>query len=281
MKSFVLLLALFWRGSAELTSPTTISWNITAVASLKKGGKKTIIESVQGDARRGKLHVILGPSGSGKTTLLNILANAVPKKSMELTGDLLFDSNTQSIFVQQEDLLFAQLTVDETLDTSATLRMKGSNADKKRATVDKMILELNLKKARDTKVGDTKTRGISGGEKKRLCIGNECIGTRLLGGGSTNPPTNAKIFADEPTSGLDSYQAWRAVELLKDLATNGDCTVIAFIHQPRATIFALFDDITLLADGQCMYSGSAKEMSHWFRSLGYPCPKDTNPAGMW
>jgi ABC-type multidrug transport system ATPase subunit len=78
---------------------------------------------------------------------------------------------------------------------------------------------------------------------------------------------------------LDSYQAQRAVELLKDLATNGDCTVIASIHQPRASIFALFDDITLVADGRCLYTGAAKEMEHWFRSLGYPCPKHYNPAG--
>jgi ABC-type multidrug transport system ATPase subunit len=181
----------------------TVSWNVTAVAFLKNGGRKTILEGVQGEGRKSKLHAIVGPSGSGKTTLLNTLANAVPKKSLELTGDLLVDSNTQSIFVQQEDLLFAQLTVDETLDTSATLRLKGNDADKrKRATVDKMIMELSLKKARDTKVGDSKTRGISGGEKKRLCIGNECIGTRLLGGGSGSASgMNTMIFADEPTSG--------------------------------------------------------------------------------
>ncbi len=188
----------------QCAATPTVSWNVTAVAFLKNGNRKTILQNVQGEGRKGKLHAIVGPSGSGKTTLLNTLANAVPKKSLELTGDLLVDSNTQSIFVQQEDLLFAQLTVDETLDTSATLRMKGSDADKrKRATVDKMIMELSLKKARDTKVGDTKTRGISGGEKKRLCIGNECIGTRLLGGGSGSASgVNTMIFADEPTSGM-------------------------------------------------------------------------------
>ena len=71
---------------------------------------------------------------------------------------------------------------------------------------------------------------------------------------------NTIIFADEPTSGLDSYQAQRAVELLKDLATDGECTVIASVHQPRASIVALFDDITLIAEGICIYTGSAKEM---------------------
>ena len=51
---------------------------------------------------------------------------------------------------------------------------------------------------RTTRVGDVKTRGISGGEKKRLAVGNELIGVRA--------GDKALIFVDEATSGLDSFQ---------------------------------------------------------------------------
>ena len=49
-------------------------------------------------------------------------------------------------------------------------------------------------------------RGVSGGERKRVCIGNEII---------INP---SLLFLDEPTSGLDSTTALRIVQLLQDIA---------------------------------------------------------------
>ena len=261
MLLFTILLQSYFSSVVSLDDVPTISWNVSAIASAKKG-HVNILNNVQGFARKGKLHAIMGPSGSGKSTLLNVLANAVPKKSLELTGEMLTAPSSQLVYVQQEDILFSQLTVEETLDTSATLRLK--ETAKKDVIVEKLMNNLNLKKAKGTKVGDAKTRGISGGEKKRLCIGNECIGTSAkLAMNDNGQAGNTIIFADEPTSGLDSYQAQRAVELLKDLATNGECTVIASVHQPRASIVALFDDITLVAEGSCIYTGSAKEMPVW------------------
>jgi ABC-type multidrug transport system ATPase subunit len=71
------------------------------------------------------------------------------------------------VYIQQEDLLFAQLTVQETLETSAALREKQDihSLESPTATVDSLILNLGLKKSKDTPVGDAKTRGLSGGEK--------------------------------------------------------------------------------------------------------------------
>ena len=99
---------------------------------------------------------------------------------------------------------------------------------------------------RSSKVGDSKTRGISGGEKKRLSIGNE-LATALaasfsVSSESTDSEKKLIIFADEPTSGLDSFQALKVMQLLKDLTRLGH-TVITSIHQPRASVYAMFDEV--------------------------------------
>lgn len=55
-------------------------------------------------------------------------------------------------------------------------------------------------------IGGSFVRGVSGGERKRVCIGNEIL---------TNP---SLLFLDEPTSGLDSTTALRIVQILHDIA---------------------------------------------------------------
>jgi len=58
--------------------------------------------------------------------------------------------------------------------------------------VNEMIDRLGLKLCAETYFGDFMNPGLSGGEKKRCCIGYELI---------TNP---CCLLLDEPTSGLDS-----------------------------------------------------------------------------
>jgi ABC-type transport system involved in cytochrome bd biosynthesis fused ATPase/permease subunit len=63
-----------------------------------------------------------------------------------------------------------------------------------------------VQRCQDTMIGGSFVRGVSGGERKRVCIGNEIL---------INP---SLLFLDEPTSGLDSTTALRIVQLLHDIA---------------------------------------------------------------
>ncbi len=85
---------------------------------------------------------------------------------------------------------------------AAALRSAAPDDAGRAALVDGLIARLGLSKAAATIVGDTKTRGISGGEKKRLSIGCEMIAKPML------------IFADEPTTGLDAFQAEQVAPLV-------------------------------------------------------------------
>jgi ABC-type multidrug transport system ATPase subunit len=64
---------------------------------------------------------------------------------------------------------------------------------------------------------------------------------------------------------------------LKELADLGH-TVVASIHQPRSSIYALFDDLILLSEGSIVYSGPAEGVLGHFASLGHTCPEHYNPA---
>ena len=250
---------------------TELSWSGLSFAV----GDKEILRECTGRAAPGRVLAIMGPSGSGKTTLLNALAgNVKASKRAKLAGLLLCDgkecggaaqvSGLRLAYVQQEDIFYTQMTVRETLMFAARLRLPSdvSLAEKERR-VEELIDVLGLKRAADTVIGNVRRRGISGGERKRLSIGCELLSDPTL------------LFLDEPTSGLDSFAAQQVVNLLKRLAAQGT-TVVTSIHQPRGSIFNLFDDLILVAQGHVVYNGPASAAASHFKSLGYPCPNNIN-----
>jgi hypothetical protein len=87
----------------------------------------------------------------------------------------------------------------------------------------------------------------------------------------------SSIFLDEPTSGLDSFQAMSVMDTMKRLAQNNRI-VVAVIHQPRSSIFAMFDRLLLLSEGRLMFFGPVAQALSYFNSLGYECPQHFNPA---
>ncbi len=67
------------------------------------------------------------------------------------------------------------------------------------------------------------------------------------------------------------------MQTLKDLAQAGH-TVVASIHQPRSSIFTMFDDVLLLSEGGCVYHGPASSALAYFSKQGFECPEQYNPA---
>ena len=67
------------------------------------------------------------------------------------------------------------------------------------------------------------------------------------------------------------------MQTLKDLASAGH-TVVVSIHQPRSSIFAMFDDVLLLTEGGCVYHGPAASALEYFSHQGFECPERYNPA---
>lgn len=256
--------------------PVTIKWkNITCSLSNKSSHSiKFLLKNVSGEAQPGRLLAIMGPSGSGKTTLLNVLAGQLmASPQLHLSG--LLEVNDQKIsknaykfaYIRQEDLFFSQLTVRETLSLAAEMQLQDlSTVEERDEYIDNLLFKLGLVSCADSRVGDAKVRGISGGEKKRLSLACELIASPSV------------IFADEPTTGLDAFQAEKVMETLQKLSKDGH-TVICSIHQPRGSVYGKFDDIVLLTEGALVYAGPAQEKPlEYFAKFGYVCPDHVNPA---
>ncbi|KAG5017658.1 hypothetical protein JHK82_023260 [Glycine max] len=168
-------------------------------------------------------------------------------------------------FVIQEDVLYPQLTVEETLVFSALLRLPTHmSKQQKYAKVDTTIKELDLERCRHTKIVGGYLKGISGGERKRTCIGYEILVDHSL------------LLLDEPTSGLDSTAANKLLLTLLGLA-EARRTIITTIHQPSSRIFHIFDKL-LISEGYPVCYGKAKDTMEYFSSLRFTPQIPMNPA---
>ena len=86
-----------------------------------------------------------------------------------------------------------------------------------------------------------------------------------------------KPFFNSPL-GLDATTAVAVIELLRKQAERHR-TVIFSIHQPRYSIFKLFDNVTLMSRGSILYAGPPGEhMLKYFEDLGQKCETYNNPA---
>ncbi|XP_045216614.2 uncharacterized protein LOC123566510 isoform X2 [Mercenaria mercenaria] len=212
----------------------------------------------------------MGPTGSGKTTLLNIISGRQKPSCGAITvNGQTFDKRLRRrlAVVQQQDVFFSQLTLMETLQFTANIRMPESvSASQKTEAINKLVQSLRLNKCLNTVIGDIFVKGLSGGEKKRASIACELL---------TNPDI---LLLDEPTSGLDSSTAHDIMNCIQENAKTHNKLIVTSIHQPASKLYHMFDQLVLLSDGYCVYSGNVKSVLPHYEELGYNCEQGYNPA---
>lgn len=236
--------------------------------------EKCILNDCSGMFSPNTFTAIVGPSGCGKTTLLNLLSARLLANNLKLSGKLfvnqeqVYDINVHGDkigYVMQEDLLFPTFTPRECFTFIADMRLVNLTSEERKQRVEETISVLGLTKCADTYVGNALIRGISGGEKKRTSIGVELL---------INPSI---IFLDEPTTGLDSTTALNVIRFLSKMAKAGR-TIVSTIHQPSSEIFAEFDRLMIMVQGNIVYQGSSKLSPIYFRNIGFPIASNSNPT---
>jgi ABC-type multidrug transport system ATPase subunit len=229
-----------------------------SVSGAITGGLWAVMGEIPYRSHLSPILINIGPSGSGKSTLLNTLAcrldvNTMVEGEMRLNGAPYNNAELKRIagYVMQDDLLNGYLTVEETLTYTARLRLPRHFTNEQcKERVEDVMNDLGLMHVRNATIGIQLKQGISGSERKRLCVGMQLLNRPQL------------LFLDEPTSGLDSVMALDLLHTLNRLAHGQSqekaVTIVCSIHQPQAKIFNLFDSLILLKAGHIMYQGPRK-----------------------
>lgn len=247
-----------------------LSFGYSGLSFHPKSSPRPILQNVTGSIEVGSLVAVMGGSGAGKSTFVNVLMG----KTTHTGGMVTINGVPSKIsrykkligYVPQDDIVLPELTVFENILHSARIRLPRSWKDEDiQSHVECVIDCLELSHVRDSRVGSIGKPILSGGQRKRVSIGMELAAAPMA------------IFLDEPTSGLDATAASSIMKTLKALARLG-ISVITIIHQPRAEIFEILDNLILLANGQIIYEGTQVEVSKYFGNIGFQFPAHSNYA---
>src|SRR5438128_3108881 len=215
------------------------------------------LEGISFNVVRGELVCVMGASGSGKSTLLKVLAGQLePTSGQVLLNNQQLYPNLDQLkryvsYIPQEDAFDEHLTIGENLQFAAAIRSPHlSRRDRSRRLEGKLV-ELGLSERRDAVVGTAVKKTLSGGERKRLNIGLDMIGS-----------ADVYLF-DEPTSGLSSKDSEHVIEIIRSMAHNK--IIIVTIHQPSSKLFQMFHKAILLdKGGRLVFFGTPTEMLRYF-----------------
>jgi iron complex transport system ATP-binding protein len=182
--------------------------------SVARGGR-TLIDDVSLVASFGSVTAILGPNGAGKSTLLKALAGLVAyggqvslcgKSTRELRTE---DRARRIAYVPQRSELRAPLTVQEVVGHGRYAhggRMRALDRDAVASAMDRTASRALAERSYAT---------LSHGERQRVLVARAlATGARVL-------------LLDEPTSALDIGHSLRLCELLRTLAGEGYCVMMA------------------------------------------------------
>eukprot|EP00516_Mucochytrium_quahogii_P011477 CAMPEP_0203787104 /NCGR_PEP_ID=MMETSP0100_2-20121128/2026_1 /ASSEMBLY_ACC=CAM_ASM_000210 /TAXON_ID=96639 /ORGANISM=" , Strain NY0313808BC1" /LENGTH=962 /DNA_ID=CAMNT_0050689539 /DNA_START=648 /DNA_END=3536 /DNA_ORIENTATION=- len=230
------------------------------------GVNHPILSHVTGQIRPGQLTGVLGASGAGKSTFAMLLLGRGSKVCSHPLGSIFLNGEERSLnaildrvgFVPQRDDLYEDLTVAEALMFSASWRLPRHYNDSQREKALEETLELlDLAHIRNERIGGLISRGISGGEKKRVSIGIELI---------TNPSV---LVMDEPTSGLDGAAAFKLMNKIRNIVDQKGVSVVTVLHVPSTRVYKLLDNIILLQHGEAVYVGPRQDAFPTFVAMGF------------
>jgi ABC-2 type transport system ATP-binding protein len=184
---------------------------------IKKYGDFTAVDDVSFNVNEGEIFGLLGPNGAGKSTLIRMMTTLIP-----ITGGIARiaghdvakdpDAVRRTIGVIPQALTSdLDLTVEENLNIYAKLYDVPTKERKR--SIDELLALVDL-----TKWRNAQTKTLSGGMRRRLEIARGLVHHPKI------------FFLDEPTTGLDPVSRVAVWEMLGNIKSQRQLTILITTH---------------------------------------------------
>ena len=184
---------------------------------VKKYGEFTAVNDVSFSVKEEEIFGLLGPNGAGKSTLIRMMTTLIPITGgyARIAGHDVSkdpDAARRAIGVIPQALTSdLDLTVQENMSIYA--KLYDVPAKKRKATIDELLELVDLIKWRDAQ-----TKTLSGGMRRRLEIARGLVHSPRI------------FFLDEPTTGLDPVSRVAVWEMLTNIKSHRQLTILITTH---------------------------------------------------
>ncbi|KAM0806858.1 putative ABC-2 type transporter-domain-containing protein [Seiridium cardinale] len=236
---------------------------------------RTLVHGFTGCVRDGEMMLVLGRPGAGCSTFLRAVSNNT-ESFASVEGDVSYGgiprSKQRSMYRGEvnyngeDDIHFAPLSVWQTL-TFALKNKTRKHAKEGIPIVATALMKMfGISHTKYTQVGDEYTRGVSGGERKRVSIAE------------TLASKSTVMTWDNSTRGLDASTALDYARSLRIMTDISNRTTLVTLYQAGEGIYELMDKVLVIDQGREVFSGPAKDAKQYFIDLGFECPERQTTA---
>jgi ABC-type branched-subunit amino acid transport system ATPase component len=199
-------------------------------------GRATVLHGVFLEVKQGETVFIVGRNGAGKTTLLKTICGLLsPTKGTIVYEGI--DAHSISVeklarsglrYVAQDKKVFSDLTVKDNVELAAY----ASAAD-----LEKSVKKLTSIYPKFERMLDSKSRGLSGGEREMLVIARALVGQPKL------------LLIDEPTEGLAAIVINEVFNVIKE-QVKGSSVSALIVEQNLSVVTKLADRVYVIKEGR-------------------------------
>ena len=214
-------------------------------------GRKMILDNLNLELNNGQILGLLGPNGAGKTTIFNLICGLISPDfgkitiGSEVVNEYPIYQRTSKFkigFVPQYGGIFHDLTVYENLKAIAEITIQNKSFQDEK--INLLISKFELDPIRDIKADF-----LSGGQKKKLVIALALISDPKI------------LLLDEPFAALDVMTIKTLQQIIVDLQTNHNISVILCDHQAR-DLLACVDTAAIIHNGKVVAQGTPSNLIH-------------------